>query len=273
MLNEQTIDKLSALNLKGMARAFAEQLQAPHYQELSFQERVGLLVDRECTERDNRRLQRNLKASKLRAAACVEDVDFRAARGLDRALILSLAQCEWVGAHRNVLIVGPTGVGKTFIACALAQAGLRQGHTALYLRASRMLADLALARADGSLARILSAWARVEVLVIDDLGLRPTTADQAADLLEVIEDRHERRATIVTSQLPVSAWHEALGDPTLADAVLDRLHHNAYRIELSGESLRAAHAVRDPRHKAGRPARRAQAQASSDDVHEEAPNA
>lgn len=238
MLAEQTVQRLSDLNLTGMARAFAEQLQSRQYDELCFQERIGLLIDRECADRDNRRLARNLKAAKLRTGACVEDIDFRARRGLDRASILSLAQSEWVSSRRNVLVVGATGVGKTFIACALCQAALRHGHTALYLRASRMLSELALARMDGRLARILAAWARVDVLLIDDLGLPAMTAGQSADLLEVIEDRHERRSTIVTSQLPVSRWHEAMGDPTLADAVLDRLIQGAYRVELSGESLR-----------------------------------
>ncbi len=238
MLTNATLDKLGALNLSGMARAFAEQLERADYQALTFEQRLGLLVDREAQDRDNRRLERNLRAAKLRVNAVIEDLDFGHPRGLDRALVLSLAEAQWVAAHRTVLIVGATGVGKTWIACALAQAALRRGHTALYGRTPRLLGELALARADGRLPRLLAAWARVDVLVLDDLGLQPLTGEQAADLLEVIEDRAGRRSTIVTSQLPVAHWHEALGEPTIADAILDRLVHNAHRLELRGESMR-----------------------------------
>jgi DNA replication protein DnaC len=238
MLSTPTLDKLHALNLMGMARAFSEQLERADYQTLTFEERLGMLVDREAQDRDNRRLHRYLKAARLRSQASVEDHDFRRPRGLDRAAVLSLAESQWVSAHRNLLIVGPTGAGKTFVACALAQAAVRQGHTALYLRAPRMLQDLGLARGDGRLPRLMTAWAKVSVLVIDDLALRPLSAEQAADLLEVIEDRYQLRSTVVTSQLPVSEWHDALGEPTIADAILDRLVHNAHRIELHGDSLR-----------------------------------
>ena len=238
MLSTPTLDKLHALNLMGMARAFSEQLERADYQTLTFEERLGMLVDREAQDRENRRLHRYLKAARLRSQASVEDLDFRRPRGLDRAAVLSLAESQWVSAHRSLLIVGPTGAGKTFVACALAQAAVRQGHTALYLRAPRMLQDLALARGDGRLPRLMTAWAKVSVLVIDDLALRPLSAEQAADLLEVIEDRYQLRSTIVTSQLPVSEWHDALGEPTIADAILDRLVHNAHRIELRGDSLR-----------------------------------
>jgi len=238
MLTNPTLEKLHALNLSGMARAFAEQLERADYQALTFEQRLGLLVDREAQDRDNRRLERNLRAAKLRVDAAVEDVDFRRPRGLDRTVVLALADAQWVAAHRTVLIVGATGVGKTYLACALAQAALRRGHTALYLRVPRLLDELALARADGRLPRLMAAWARVEVLLLDDLGLQPLTPAQAADLLEVIEDRAGLRATIVTSQLPVAHWHEALGEPTIADAILDRLVHNAHRLELRGESMR-----------------------------------
>ena len=168
----------------------------------------------------------------------IEDIDFRRRRGLDRSQVMGLAEAHWVEAHHAVVIVGPTGVGKTYLACALAHSAIRQGHTALYLRAPRMFDELAIARADGRISRVMAAWARVGVLVIDDLLLRPLTPEQAADLLEIIEDRAHLRSTIVTSQLPVSLWHEALGDPTIADAVLDRLLEKAHRIELSGESMR-----------------------------------
>lgn len=238
MLTTPTLDKLHALNLGGMARAFVEQLERADYAGLSFEERLGLLVDREVQDRDNRRLERNLKAARLRTSASIEELDFHLPRGLDRSLIRELATGGWVTAHRNVLIVGPTGVGKTFVACALAHAALRHDHRALYLRVPRLLDELVLARADGRLPRLMAAWARLDVLILDDFGLQPLTAAQAADLLEVIEDRHGRRSTIVTSQLPVGHWHEAMGEPTLADAILDRLVHNAYRIELRGDSLR-----------------------------------
>jgi DNA replication protein DnaC len=242
MLTNATLDKLQALNLAGMARAFAEQLERPDYAALTFEQRLGLLVDREAQDRDNRRLERNLKAAKLRLSnASLEDLDFHRPRGLDRGLVLSLADAGWVAAHRTVLVIGPTGAGKTYLACALAQAALRRGHRALYLRVPRLLDELALARADGRLPRLLAAWAKVDLLVLDDLALRPLTPAQGADLLEVIEDRHLLRATIVTSQLPVAHWHEALGDPTLADAILDRLVHQAYRLELRGDSYRRPH--------------------------------
>ena len=243
MLITPTLDKLHALNLMGMARALTEQLEGTEYQALSFEERLGLLVDREVQDRDNRRVERNLKTAKLRSTACVEDIDFRHPRGLDRSQVLSLAGAQWVAGHQNVLIVGPTGCGKSFLACALAQAAVRAGRTALYHRVPRLLSDLALARLDGRWSRLLAALAKVDILVLDDLALRPLTTDQAADLLEVIEDRNQRRSTIVTSQLPIAGWHDALGEPTLADATLDRLLHNAHRIELRGDSLRRG---RDP---------------------------
>ena len=238
MFTTPTIDKLHALNLMGMARAFSEQQERAEYHSLGFEDRLGMLVDRESQDRENRRLERNLKAAKLRVGASVEEIDFARSRGLDRSVLLSLAEAAWVGAHRNVLIVGPTGVGKTFVACALAQAALRRGHSALYLRAPRLLDDLAIARVDGRLARLMATFARVAVLLIDDFGLRPLTAEQAASLLEVVEDRSGLRSTIVTSQLPVAQWHEVLGDATIADAILDRIVHNAHRIELRGDSLR-----------------------------------
>lgn len=241
MLTTPTLDKLHTLNLMGMARALQEQQERADYQALTFEERLGMLVDREQQDRENRRLERNLKAAKLRSNACVEDLDFHRAHGLDRAQILSLAEAHWVDAHQGILIVGPTGVGKTYTACALAQAAIRRGHTALYLRAPRMLDELTVARVDGRLPRLLSAWARVAVLVVDDLCLQPLHNQQAADFLEVVEDRHQRRAIIMTSQLPVDHWYEALGEPTIADAIMDRLLHNAHRIELRGDSLRRPH--------------------------------
>jgi len=238
MMLNTTIDGLKALRLDAMAAALAEQHQQAAYTGLGFDERLGLLVDRELTERSSRRLQRCLKAARLRTPATVEDIDFRHPRGLDRAQVLTLAQAQWAEHHHAVVITGPTGSGKTYLACALAHSAIRHGHTALYLRAPRMLDELAIARADGRLSRLMAAWARVSVLVIDDLLLRPLTSDQAADLLEVIEARARLRATIITSQLPVALWHQAIADPTIADAVLDRMLEKANRIELSGESMR-----------------------------------
>jgi DNA replication protein DnaC len=245
MLRTPTLDKLRDLNLMGMARAFQEQTERPDYQALTFEERLGLMVDVEMEERENRRLFRYLKSARLRDNACVEDINFHTPRGLQRAQILELAECRWIGAHQNVLVTGKTGVGKTFIACALAQAAIRHGHTALYLRVPRLIDELAVARVDGRLPRLLAAWARVEVLLLDDFAMQALSNQQGADLLEVIEDRTQRRSTIVTSQLAVKHWHEMLGDPTLADAIMDRLVHHAHRIELDGPSMRDARTTQD----------------------------
>lgn len=243
MLRTPTLDKLHDLNLMGMVRAFQEQLERADYQALPFDDRLGMLVDVELQDRENRRLHRYLKSARLRDNACVEDIDFQLPRGLNRALILELAEAHWVEAHHSVLVVGATGVGKTYVACALAQAAIRRGHTALYMRFPRMIDELAVARVDGRLPRLLASWARIDVLLLDDFAMQPLGSQQAADLLEVIEDRAQRRATIITSQLPVKQWHEALGDATIADAILDRLVHNAHRIDLHGPS------VRDPKNR------------------------
>lgn len=255
MLINATIEKLQDLALGGMARALTEQLASPGYAELGFEERLGLLVDREAQDRENRRLARRLRAAKLRSDAVIEDLDLRTPRGLERATVLALAESHWVDAHRNVLVTGPTGVGKTFLACALAHSAIRRGHSALYLRLPRLLDELVLARADGRLPRLMAAWARVDVLVLDDLGLQPVPAARAADLLEVIEDRSGTRSTIVTSQLPIGHWHEALGEPTVADAILDRLVHGAYRLELRGASMRRAQEPTDGPDRPDRPDR------------------
>jgi DNA replication protein DnaC len=239
MLINQTLEKLHHLRLTGMADALTDQLEHPdRYGKLEFTTRLGLLVDREAQDRDNRRLTRNLKTAHLRTQACVEDIDFHQPRGLNRTHILALAQAGWVTQHQDVLISGATGCGKTYLACALAQAAIRRGHKALYWRLPRLLDELRLAHADGRAAQPLTNWARIDVLVLDDLALRPLTAAQAGDLLEVIEDRHQRRSTILTSQLPINTWHDNLGEPTLADAICDRILHTAHRIELRGESLR-----------------------------------
>ena len=239
MLVQQTIQKLEAIGLGAMASGLREQLEnSSQYLELSFEDRLGLLVDKEADWRDTRRLASRLKAAKLRHAATVEDIDFRAPRGLDRALILSLAQAGWVRDHHQLLLTGATGCGKSFIACALAHAAIRQGHSALYIRTPRLLDDLALTRADGRYARLLGQLQRVSLLVLDDLLLTPATIEQCRDLLEVIEDRAQLRSTLVASQLPVEAWHGAMADPTLAEAILDRLLHQAHRITIKGPSMR-----------------------------------
>ena len=243
MLNHPTLERLHALQLRGMARAFEEQMQMPDLGELSFAERLGLLVDREAADRESRRLARRLKEAKLRLEAAVEDLDFRIPRGLDKRLVLSLAGCGWIDQHLNVLITGPTGVGKSYLACALAHKACRDGYTVLYHRLSRLLGELALARGDGRYPQLLARLGKARLLVLDDWGLEPLTDTHRRDLLEILEDRYDRRSTLVTSQLAVKHWHDALGDPTLADAILDRLVHNAHRIELDGESIRKRRAV------------------------------
>lgn len=239
MLVQQTIQKMETIGLAAMAAELREQLENPaSYLELSFEDRLGLLLDREADWRESRRLQTRLKQARLRLAAAVEDIDFRAPRGLDRAVILSLAQGGWVQNHQNLLLTGATGCGKSFLACALAHAAIRQGHTALYLRTPRLLDDLAVSRGDGRYARLLAQLQRVALLVLDDFLLTPATVEQCRDLLEVIEDRAQLRSTLVASQLPVDDWHAAMADSTLAEAILDRLLHRAHRIPVKGPSMR-----------------------------------
>jgi DNA replication protein DnaC len=238
MLNHPTLDKLQDLRFTGMAKALTEQMALPDIDELSFEERLGLLVDREMTEREDRRLTTRLRQAKLKQNACIEDIDFKQPRGLDKSLILDLAQCQWIRKHLNLLITGSTGVGKTWVACALAQKACREGFTSLYLRLPRLLQELPIAKGDGTYTRFLTRLAKVDVLILDDWGLSKLIAEQRRDLLEILEDRHDNRSTIVTSQLPLDQWHHIIGDPTLADAILDRLVHNAYKINLKGESMR-----------------------------------
>ena len=238
MLTHPTSEKLQALRLLGMVKALDEQQRMPEIEDLCFEERLGLLVDREVTERDNRRLSSRLRNAKLRLDAAVEDIKYRPVRGLDKSLMLALSSCRWIDEHLNILITGATGVGKSYIACALAQKACREGHSVLYFRLPRLLQELGLARGDGRYGKLLATLAKTGVVVLDDLGLGPLTDEQRRDLLEMFDDRHGNRSTIVTSQLPVKNWHEALGDPTLADAILDRLVHNSHRIDLKGDSMR-----------------------------------
>jgi DNA replication protein DnaC len=241
MLHQPTLDKLQALKLTGMLRAYQEQEALSESQALSFEERLGLLVDRELTERANRRLTTRLRFARLRQEACLEDIDFRAPRGLDRALLLSLADGRWIAHHDNCLLVGPTGAGKTYVACALAQQACREGYSARYLRLPRLLSELALARGDGRYPRVLASLMRMDLIVLDDWGAAALSPEQCRELLEILEDRYQRRSTLVASQLPVANWHEYLGDPTLADAILDRLVHNAHTLTLKGDSMRKRH--------------------------------
>ena len=239
MLNQQTLEKLHALRLQGMAAAFRAQSEQSGIGELSFEERFALLVDQQWNWRQNRALERRLTKAKLRHRASVEDLDFRTPRGLDRALLRSLTQdSAWVREHQNIFLLGPTGIGKSYLACALAEKACRDGFTALYTRAAQLFRDLALARADGSLRTVLARWARLDVLVVDDWAMAPLADIERRDFLEICEDRYQRHSTILTSQLPVAKWHEQIGDPTLADSILDRLVHNAHRIEMRGESMR-----------------------------------
>ena len=205
---------------------------------LSFEERLGLLVDREWTERENRRLAGRLAKARLRQAAALEDVDWRTPRGLDKSVVLALGSCQWIAQHQNCLITGPTGVGKSWLACALGHKACREGYSVFYLRLTRLWRELAVARGDGRYLKLLAGLARMDLIILDDLGTEALGEAERHDLLEILEDRHERRSTLVTSQLPVGHGHEVIGDPTLADAILDRLVHNAHKLALKGESMR-----------------------------------
>lgn len=238
MLTSPTLEKLKEMRLTGMAGALEDQLQTPEITSLGFEERLGLLVDREQTERDNRRLKTRLTKARLRQQASMEDIDYSGNRGLDKAQLLDLGSCKWITEHNNLLLTGPTGAGKTFIACALAQKACRQGLTALYLRLPRLFGDLTIAKGDGRYGKLLARYSRIDVMVLDDWGVTPLTSENRRDLLEILDDRYEKKSTLITSQLPVEKWHRYLEDPTLADAILDRVVHNAYRIEMKGESMR-----------------------------------
>jgi DNA replication protein DnaC len=239
MMLEITLGKLNQLKLYGMAEALTEQSQSTMYTGLSFEERMGILVDREMILRDNRRLTNLLRGARLRySSACPEEIDFRTPRGLSKDVILSLMQNGWLKGKQNVIITGPTGSGKTFIACALANSACRSGHSAHYIRLPRLLQELHIARGDGSYGKLLTRLAKYALLVIDDWGLAKLGDKERRDILEVLEDRHGITSTIIASQIPTEKWHDTIGDPTIADAVMDRLVHNAHMINMKGESMR-----------------------------------
>ena len=241
MFDQQTLNQLHVMRLNGMADAFRRQQEQTDLGGLSFAERFALLVDAQWTYKENRSLQRRLRVSRLKNTAAVEDIDYQTPRGLDRALVRGLIlESAWVRQHHNVLLTGPTGIGKSWLGCALAHKACRDGYSAYYARATQLFRELALAHADGSFGRLLRRLAQTDVLVVDDFAMAPLSESERRDFLEICDDRSQTRSTVLTSQLPVSGWHAHIGDPTVADSILDRLVHNAHRIELKGESMRRA---------------------------------
>jgi DNA replication protein DnaC len=243
MLKQPLLENLTRLRLPGFPEGLKEQWENPHYAELSFEDRLSMLVDLECTRRDNSTRERRTKAARFVLPASIEDLDLSPARGLERSFILELAQGEWIRRHLNILVLGPTGAGKSYLACALGQAACRQGFPVRYHRTSRLLHEIMLSHADGSFPKLLNTLARLPLLILDDWLRDPLSAAQARDLLEIIDDRYGRASTLVATQVPVEDWHARFPDPTLGDAILDRLIHNAYRLELRGESLRKSHSA------------------------------
>ena len=238
MLTNPTLDKLQRLRLTGMYDGYREQLESTRYDGLAFDERLGLLVDRQEADQDNRRLEARLKKARLRQSACVEDIDYLQSRGLSKAQVVALAECAWLRASENCIVTGPTGSGKSYLACALGNQACRRGLSALYFRAPRLFQELAVARGTGRYERMLRSLLRCDLLIIDDWGTAFLTDEQRRDLFEIADDRYGRRSTLIAAQLIPKHWHEIIGDPTLADAILDRIIHNAHTITLKGESMR-----------------------------------
>ncbi|HEV2614016.1 MAG TPA: IS21-like element helper ATPase IstB [Gammaproteobacteria bacterium] len=243
MLLHPLLEQLGQLRLKGMVHALETQLQQPDITSLSFEERLSLLVQHEITVRENQRLDNRLRNAKLKQAACVENIDYKERRGLDKSLMLKLATGHWIKEHHNLLLTGPTGTGKSYISCALAHKACLENYSARYVRIPRLFQELSVAKHDGRYTKLMTDFAKTDLLILDDWGLAPLTDEQRRDLLELLDDRHHLRSTIVTSQLPISLWHEIIGDNTLADAILDRLVHNAYKINLTGGSMRKKSAL------------------------------
>ena len=236
--NHQTITKMNEMKLFGMAEAYSDQLNNPQFSDLSFNERLQLLIDRESIGRENRKLTTRLRFARLKQSASIEDIDFRHPRGLDKAQIIGISQGDWVKQHQNILITGPTGTGKSYLGCAFVHKAIRQGFSGLYVRLPRLLEDMGIAHGDGRYLKLLNQFSKTEVLVIDDFGLVKLNLQQAHDLLEILDDRYQTKSTVVTSQIPIDKWYGIIPDPTVADAVMDRLIHNAYIIAMKGESMR-----------------------------------
>jgi DNA replication protein DnaC len=252
MLNQSTLDKLHALRLTGMAEAYQQQLNGVETRGLSFEERFGMLVDNHWTWRENQSLVRRLKKSKLSAEPCVEDINYRYPREMDPSTMRGLTSSQWVLQHLNVLFTGPTGIGKSWLGQALAQKACRDGYSVLYRSAAKLFRDLAQARADGSLGRLLESIARTNVLLVDDFAMAALNDDERRSFLEICDDRYGRSSMILTSQIPIESWHAQIGDPTIADSILDRLVHNAYRIKMNGESMRGNKDDAAPKSSGGR---------------------
>lgn len=238
MLTHPLFDQLRILRCPGMIEALQEQLDSPDVSQLSFDERLALLLERECILRENRRLTNRLRQAKLKVDACLEDIDYQSPRGLSRAIITKLSLCNWIGRKQNLLITGSTGIGKTYLSCAFSNQGCRQGFTARYFRFPKLFRLLEIAQGDGTYTKTIDTLAKTQLLILDDFGVAPMTDRHRRDLLEIMDDRYNQSSTLITSQLPVNLWHEAIGDATLSDAILDRIIHNAHRIEMSGDSMR-----------------------------------
>jgi len=252
MLTQQTLDKLYDMKLPAMAEAFNQQLEQPDLAELSFEDRFAMLVDRQWTFKEDRRMTRLLRIAKLKDSACIENIDFRTPRSLDRSLVVRLSGSDWIKKAQNLIILGSTGVGKTYLACALANSACRNGYSAMYKRAPRLYQEIAVARADGSYPKLMNKLSKIKLLIIDDFCIAPMNDEDRRDLLEVLEDRQSISSTIIATQVPVKNWIELIGDPTLADAILDRLVHNAHKINLKGESMRKIRSSLTKTKKSGR---------------------
>jgi DNA replication protein DnaC len=250
MLKTPTIEKMMQMKLNGMLKALEEQEGQSGYKEMSFTERLGFLIDNEHLERENKKLASRLKRAKLKQQACIEGIDFSPRRGIDKNAVLTFANCQWVKEHRNIIITGFTGVGKSYMSCALAHQACMRGHTSLYVRAPRLFSELEVAKADGRYDRVLKSYSKADILIIDDWGLTKLTAREERELLEVMEDRYELKSTIIASQVPVKNWHELIPNKTIADAILDRIVHNSYRIEIDGDSMRKKENAKEKTEKA-----------------------